>query len=94
MNYTYLILAFAGFGLLSTSLSAQNDYLTNKSESVKNFTRIEQTYPVAIVTEPNTTNKPKNVIFLIGDGMGVSQVFSGIVANGEISLRISEILAF
>ncbi len=82
MNYTYLILAFAGFGLLSTSLSAQNDYLTNKSESVKNFTRIEQTYPVAIVTEPNTTNKPKNVIFLIGDGMGVSQVFSGIVANG------------
>ena len=27
--------------------------------------------------------KPKNVIFLIGDGMGLAQVYSGMVANGN-----------
>ncbi|MFY8035113.1 MAG: hypothetical protein ACOVMN_11380, partial [Flexibacteraceae bacterium] len=29
---------------------------------------------------PNTTiaKKPKNIIFLIGDGMGVSQIYAGI----------------
>jgi len=27
--------------------------------------------------------KPKNVIFMIGDGMGIAQVYSGMVANGN-----------
>jgi len=27
--------------------------------------------------------KPKNVIFLIGDGMGIAQIYSGMVANGN-----------
>ena len=27
--------------------------------------------------------KPKNVIFLIGDGMGIAQVYAGMVANGN-----------
>ena len=28
------------------------------------------------------SEKPKNVIMMIGDGMGVSQVFAGLTANG------------
>lgn len=27
--------------------------------------------------------KPKNVIFLIGDGMGIAQIYAGMVANGN-----------
>jgi alkaline phosphatase len=27
--------------------------------------------------------KPKNVIFMIGDGMGIAQIYSGMVANGN-----------
>ncbi len=31
----------------------------------------------------NTAKKPKNIIFLIGDGMGVSQIYAGITARKD-----------
>lgn len=39
-------------------------------------------YPVKMYPQQWKGKKPKNIILLIGDGMGVSQVFSGITANG------------
>ena len=31
----------------------------------------------------NAQKRPKNVVFLIGDGMGIAQIYSGMVANGN-----------
>ncbi len=66
---------------MSLSTFAQDAYLTAKSDDV------EKTYlggePYAVKTFPQKfkAKKPKNVILLIGDGMGVSEVFAGITAN-------------
>src|SRR5665647_527952 len=35
------------------------------------------------VTAVSAQKKPKNVVFLIGDGMGIAQIYSGMVANGN-----------
>lgn len=41
-----------------------------------------------------TTPEVKNVILLIGDGMGVSQVYSGITANNGLNLEKSKYVGF
>jgi alkaline phosphatase len=44
-------------------------------------------YEVKAYPQNFKAKKPKNIIFLIGDGMGVSQVFSGLTANhGQLFL--------
>ncbi|MBT6765843.1 MAG: alkaline phosphatase, partial [Prolixibacteraceae bacterium] len=41
------------------------------------------------------SEKPKNIIFLIGDGMGVSQVFAGLTANkGHLFLENCKYIGF
>lgn len=40
-------------------------------------------------------NAQKNVIFLIGDGMGVSQIYAGLTANkGQLNLEKSQFIGF
>jgi alkaline phosphatase len=39
-------------------------------------------YKVQTFTQEFKSKKPKNVIMMIGDGMGVSQIFAGLSANG------------
>lgn len=39
-------------------------------------------YKVEGVWQVRSCRKPKNVILMIGDGMGVAQVFAGVTANG------------
>ncbi|HLN72261.1 MAG: alkaline phosphatase [Methylococcaceae bacterium] len=39
-------------------------------------------YEVKTFTQDFKAKKPKNVIIMIGDGMGVAQVFAGLTANG------------
>lgn len=40
-------------------------------------------------------NKPKNVIFMIGDGMGLAQMYAGMVANGnKLQLERCKIIGF
>ncbi len=42
----------------------------------------KNTHKVSYYDEPSSNKKPKNVIFMIGDGMGVSHVYSSLIANG------------
>lgn len=44
----------------------------------------EQSFDVVMQGKP-ITQRPKNVIFIVGDGMGTAQVYSSIVAQGEQS---------
>ncbi|MCK9507616.1 MAG: alkaline phosphatase, partial [Pigmentiphaga sp.] len=36
-----------------------------------------------VVGSMSAAKRPKNVIFLIGDGMGLAQIYSAMVANGN-----------
>ena len=76
----YLIFAIGLF--LSVAVCAQENYKeVSKSDSVKTYTG-GKFYPVKSYDQNFKAKKPKNVIFMIGDGMGTSQVFAGLTANG------------
>ncbi|KOH44293.1 alkaline phosphatase [Sunxiuqinia dokdonensis] len=61
---------------------AQENYKTiSKEDSVKIYIG-KTTYEVKTYTEKHKADKPKNIIFMIGDGMGVSAVHAGLTANG------------
>lgn len=66
-------IGFSGF--------AQDTYLNAKAEDKEKTYLGGETYSVEKFTQKFKSKKPKNIIFLIGDGMGVTQVFSGLTAN-------------
>jgi alkaline phosphatase len=69
----FLILGITGF--------AQDQYLTAKSEDIEKTYISKSTYEVKEFPQKFKRDKPKNIILLIGDGMGVSHVFAGLTAN-------------
>jgi len=73
-----LITIFLVFGI---TVFAQDQYLTAKSEDTEKTYISKDTYKVKEFPQNFNTEKPKNIILLIGDGMGVSQVFAGLTAN-------------
>jgi len=84
-----LILAF-GFSTL-----AQDAYMNAKAEDLEKTYMGGETYKVKTFTQQFKSEKPKNVIFLIGDGMGVTQVFSGLGANkGKLFLENCKHIGF
>jgi alkaline phosphatase len=47
------------------------------------------------ITSFSQKKTPKNIIFLIGDGMGVSQVYTGNIANkGHLNIERSQFIGF
>lgn len=76
-----LILTFALiFG--TQQLFSQENYKTlTKADSMKLYNGGAM-YEVKMFKHDFKSEKPKNVIMMIGDGMGVSQVFAGLTANG------------
>ncbi|MFO7932682.1 MAG: alkaline phosphatase [Bacteroidales bacterium] len=74
----FLIALFTGFSTI-----AQNDYLNAQAKEDEKIYAggAGETYPVKNFPQKFKTNKPKNVILLIADGMGVSQLHAGLTAN-------------
>ena len=67
---------------------AQNDYLDAEAEANEKIYQGGETYNVKTYAHKFRGKTPKNVIFLIGDGMGVSHVQAGLVANkGKLFLE-------
>jgi len=67
---------------------AQDAYLNASSEDKEKTYTEGEAYAVKTYPQKFKSNKPKNIIFLIGDGMGVTQVFSGLTANhGKLFLE-------
>jgi alkaline phosphatase len=66
---------------IGVTVYAQDQYLTAKSEDIEKTYVSQNTYKVKMFPDEFTSGKPKNIILLIGDGMGVSQVFAGLTAN-------------
>ncbi|MBL4559679.1 MAG: alkaline phosphatase [Labilibaculum sp.] len=77
-----------------TCVLSQENY---KNKDVKNEYHNKDFYDVKIYSDKELKFKknPKNIILLIGDGMGVSQVFSGITANkGKLHLQNMKAIGF
>jgi len=71
------------FYILALGLNsfAQDAYMNAQAEDLEKTYLGGETYNVKTFKHKFKTNKPKNIIFLIGDGMGVTHVFSGLTAN-------------
>ncbi len=73
---------FISLLLCSLQLFSQENYKTiTKEDSAKIYFGGTK-YEVKTFTQKFKSKKPKKVIMMIGDGMGVSQVFAGLTANG------------
>ncbi|HZL10864.1 MAG TPA: alkaline phosphatase [Prolixibacteraceae bacterium] len=63
-------------------LFSQENYKTvSKEDSTKTYVGGAK-YEVKTFTQKFKSKTPKNVIMMIGDGMGVAQIFAGLTANG------------
>lgn len=80
MKINSLITIFLVFGL--SGLKAQENYkFVTAEDSIKIYQGGEK-YQVKQYPQKFKTKKPKNIIMMIGDGMGTSQITAGITANG------------
>jgi alkaline phosphatase len=76
-----LILAFALI-LGAPQLFSQENYKTvSKADSTKTYLG-GKAYEVKTFPQKFKAKKPKNVIMMIGDGMGTTAIFAGLTANG------------
>lgn len=83
------------FLILGIAVYAQDQYLTAKSEDTEKTYTSQKTYQVKEFPNKFKKDKPKNIILLIGDGMGVSQVFAGLTANkGRLFLENCKHIGF
>ncbi|VAW13053.1 Alkaline phosphatase [hydrothermal vent metagenome] len=78
MKRIYLLLVIT---LLISGISHAQENYKDKTTDFKTYPGGGK-YEVKSYPQKFKSRKPKNVILMIGDGMGVSQVFSGITANG------------
>lgn len=86
---------FTIFLVLGITVYAQDQYLTAKSEDVEKTYISKSTYEVKEFPQKFRGDKPKNIILLIGDGMGVSQVFAGLTANkGHLFIENCKYIGF
>ena len=67
---------------LPIALLAQKNYKTISSEDSTKIYFGGIQHQVITFQEPVTNAKPKNVILMIGDGMGVTQIYAAMTANG------------
>lgn len=93
MQRKFLLILFI-LGLVFSGYS-QDAYLNAEAEEAEKTYVGGDKYEVKTFKQKFKTKKPKNVILLIGDGMGVSQVFSGITANhGHLFLENCKYIGF
>lgn len=88
MKTKNIYLALLALVLSPAFLTAQENYKTISKEETALIHQGSAAYKVAVYQEPATNKKPKNVIFLIGDGMGLAQIHAGLTANhGKLFLH-------
>ena len=82
-----LSLGFTAFG--------QNNYMDAKAKDIEKTYTGGDAYTVKTFPQKFKRKKPKNVILLIGDGMGAAQIFSGLTANhGHLFLENCKSVGF
>ncbi len=80
---------------IGITVFAQDQYLTAKSEDLEKTYESKSNYEIKEFSQNFKKGKPKNIILLIGDGMGISQVFAGLTANrGHLFLENCKYIGF
>lgn len=86
----FLIALFMGFASV-----AQSEYLDARAKEDEKLYKGGESYEVEVFRQDFKNKKPKNVIFMIGDGMGVSHIFAGLTANrGSLFLENLKYIGF
>ena len=67
-------ISFSGFG--------QEEYKDPKNKALNELYPGGSFYEVQDYVQPTGKKQPKNIILMIGDGMGLAQVYSAMTANG------------
>ncbi len=82
MLFLIMVLTFG------TVTFAQDAYLDAKAAADDKTYTGGETYEVQTFPQEFKAKKPKNIILMIGDGMGVAQIFAGLTANqGQLFLE-------
>lgn len=77
-----LIFSFLIIGFVSFSGYSQEEYKDPKNKDLKELYPGGSFYEVQNYVQTKSKKKPKNIILMIGDGMGLAQVYSAMTANG------------
>ena len=67
---------------IGISSYAQEEYKDPKNKDLKELYPGGSFYEVQNYSQPKKSKQPKNIILMIGDGMGLAQIYSGMTANG------------
>jgi len=82
------LILFLLFILLITGAFALGFFYPVGGRNGKGSTTHEVKDSISFDTERNLASMPKNIIFLVGDGMGVTQIYAGLTANkGKLNLE-------
>lgn len=74
-----IVIAICCFPLM---VSAQEEYKDPKNKAVNELYAGGTFYKVQQYAQITKKKAPKNIILMIGDGMGLAQIYSGMTANG------------
>ena len=86
-----LVTSLILFLLYTSSIFGQQEVYEGRESTYKN----DQFYEVETYSHKFKSKRPKNVILMIGDGMGVAQIFAGATANkGKLNLNNFKHLGF
>ena len=92
IKYISILIVLAGIGFNSPAQDAYMD--ASAAEKEKTYVGADA-YPVKTYPQKFKAQKPKNIILMIGDGMGISQVFAGLTANhGKLFLENMKYIGF
>lgn len=78
----YLIFSILMLGFFSFTGYGQEEYKDPKNKSLNELYPGGSFYEVQNYVQPTGKKRPKNIILMIGDGMGLAHVYSAMTANG------------
>jgi len=81
-SLNYLIFSILMLGFLSFNGYGQEEYKDPKNKSLNELYPGGSFYEVQNYVQPTGKKRPKNIILMIGDGMGLAHVYSAMTANG------------
>ena len=77
-----LIFTIIVLGSVTLTGKGQEEYKDPKNKALKETYAGGSFYEVQRYVQPTRKKQPKNIILMIGDGMGLAQLYSGMTANG------------
>jgi alkaline phosphatase len=79
---TILLFTTLSSGVITQKVTAQEEYKEKKVVETKETYTGGKFYLVKDYNQISNKKSPKSIILLIGDGMGLSQIYAGMTANG------------